>query len=332
MHSAVQDQSGLQSLPSDPTPQLSAPIVLTARTLLRVRSDITAGLRQENFGLRYVAAWNRLPEAIDRMQADVVLVDMDAADQTSDGIQHLSGHRLVTRLARQVQKRPIGLVVMTHLDFAEIEDLARAGIHAVVSPGADAHALIEQVRFALYCARRRYDFFAAQVPKVDVLDHINPARAERKRSGCEGKDDGWRLPDELWHRIEEFLPPTRYPERTRPADRRAMDAILLVLRSGVSWTRLPKNLGAAATSRARVQYWTACGIMEEMLATGLAAEAGWEHLHWDKLAPVFSPTVARVARTEASETDIAVQLPETSRVPTPMLDPKVSTPVNLSRL
>jgi CheY-like chemotaxis protein len=187
MNSAVQDQSGLQHLPSDQSPRPAAPIVLTARTLLRARSDITAGLRQENFGLRYVTAWNRLPEAIDRIQADVVLVDMDAADQMSDGIKHLSGHRLVTRLARQLHKRPIGLVVMTRLDFAEIEDLARAGIHAVVSPRADAPALIEQLRFALHCAQRRSDFLAAQAPKVRVLDRINSARAERKRPRCEGE-------------------------------------------------------------------------------------------------------------------------------------------------
>jgi transposase/DNA-binding NarL/FixJ family response regulator len=291
MNSAVQEQSDLQSLPSDPSPQPAAPVVLTAQTLLRGRSDITAGLRQENFDLRYVATWNRLPEAIDRIQADVVLVDMDAADQMCDGIQNLSGHRLVTLLARQLQRRLIGLVVMTCRDFAEIEDLARTGIHAIVSPRVDARALIEQVRAALYCARRRNDFSAAQAPNVHISERIKPARSERKRPRCEGEDDGWRLPDELWHRMEELLPPTRFPKRTRPTDRRAMDAIFFVLRSGVSWSKLPKSLGSATTSRARVQYWTACGIMEEMLAAGLAAETGWEHLHWDKLAPVFSPTV-----------------------------------------
>jgi transposase len=90
-----------------------------------------------------------------------------------------------------------------------------------------------------------------------------------------------------------------------------MDAIFFVLRSGVSWSKLPKSLGPATTSRARAQYWTACGIMEEMLAAVLTAGTGWEHLHWDKLALVSSPTVAPVAGTEASQTDSAVQLPET---------------------
>jgi transposase/AmiR/NasT family two-component response regulator len=331
MNSAVQEPSDLQSLPSDLSPQPDAVVVLTAQTLLRDRSDITASLHQENFDLRYVAAWNRLPEAIDRVQADVVLIDMDAADRMYDGVQNVSGHRLVALLARQLQRRPTGLVVMTCVDFAEIEDLSRAGIHAIVSPRVSAHALIEQLHFAFYCARRRCDLFGAPAPDVQISERTKPARIGRKRSGCEGEDDGWRLPDELWQRIERLLPPTRYPERTRPTDRRALDAIFFILRSGISWSKLPKSLGPATTSRARVQYWTACGIMKEMLAAGLAAVTGWEHLHWDKLAPVFSPLVAHVASTEASQTDIAVQLPEIRELPTPMSDLKLPTPVNLLR-
>jgi hypothetical protein len=181
MNSSVQEQSDQQSLPSDASLQPAALVVLTSQTLLRGRSDITAGLRQENFELRYVAAWNRLQKAIDRIQADVVLVDMDAADQMYDGIQNLSGHRLVSLLARQLQKRPMGLVVMTCLDFAEIEDLARAGIHSIVSPRAGVSALIEQLRFARERARRRYDFFAVPDPKIDASKRLKPARVERKR-------------------------------------------------------------------------------------------------------------------------------------------------------
>jgi transposase len=221
---------------------------------------------------------------------------------------------------------------MTCLDFAEIEDLARAGIHAIVSPRVSAHALIEQLRFALYCARQRCDFIAAQTPLEDISRRMKPERTDRRRSRPEGEDDGWRLPDELWHRIEELLPATRHPERTRPTDRRAMDAIFFVLRSGIPWSKLPKSLGSATTSRARLQYWTACGIMEEMLAAGLAAETSWEHVHWDKLAPIFSPTVAHLARTAASQTDIVVRLPETIGRPTSLVDSKLPTPVNLVRL
>ncbi len=52
------------------------------------------------------------------------------------------------------------------------------------------------------------------------------------------KDDGWRLSDELWARMEPLLPvhvPKPHPlgcHRRRVPDRAAMEAILFVLRTG----------------------------------------------------------------------------------------------------
>lgn len=51
------------------------------------------------------------------------------------------------------------------------------------------------------------------------------------------RDDGWRLPNWLWGRIEPLLPgPPLHPlgcQAPRVPDRDAMDAILLVLRTGM---------------------------------------------------------------------------------------------------
>ena len=57
--------------------------------------------------------------------------------------------------------------------------------------------------------------------------------------GLVSRDDGWRLPDWLWERMEPLLPPPpRHPlgcHRPRVPDREAMNAILLVLRTGMQW-------------------------------------------------------------------------------------------------
>ena len=55
-------------------------------------------------------------------------------------------------------------------------------------------------------------------------------------------DDQWRIPDTLWERIEPLLPP-RPPHplgchNPRVGDRRAMDAIFFVLRTGCQWNAL----------------------------------------------------------------------------------------------
>lgn len=55
-------------------------------------------------------------------------------------------------------------------------------------------------------------------------------------------DLNWRIPDELWSRIEPLLPPGK-PHRFKghyPAvpSRKAMDAIFFVLRTGCQWNAL----------------------------------------------------------------------------------------------
>ena len=56
------------------------------------------------------------------------------------------------------------------------------------------------------------------------------------------RDDGWRMPDWLWERIEPLLPERPFhplgTHRSRVPDRDAMDAILLVLRTGMQWNAL----------------------------------------------------------------------------------------------
>ena len=52
----------------------------------------------------------------------------------------------------------------------------------------------------------------------------------------------WRIPDELWERIVPLLPPRKpHPlgcHRPRVDDRKAMDAIFFVLRTGCQWNAL----------------------------------------------------------------------------------------------
>lgn len=75
----------------------------------------------------------------------------------------------------------------------------------------------------------------------------------------------WRLPDELWERIQPRLPP-RQPHplgchRSRVDDRLAMDAICYVLRTGGPWNAL-KETGICSSSAAhrRFQEWTAADV------------------------------------------------------------------------
>jgi putative transposase len=63
-------------------------------------------------------------------------------------------------------------------------------------------------------------------------------------------DDGWRIPDPLWERIEPLLPKRhRHRKGGRPPLpwRGVLDGIFFVLRTGCQWKALPKAFGSASS-------------------------------------------------------------------------------------
>ena len=79
----------------------------------------------------------------------------------------------------------------------------------------------------------------------------------------------WHIPDELSARLEPVLPPSKpHPRgRHRPGvdDRKSMDAILFVLRTGCQWNAL--NETGICSSRAaqhRFQKWLEAAVFQEL--------------------------------------------------------------------
>ncbi len=103
------------------------------------------------------------------------------------------------------------------------------------------------------------------------------------------KDDGWRVPDELWRRIEPLLPARpEHPlgcHNPRVPDRQALDGILLVLRTGMQWGAL-KATGLCHPSSAyrRFREWLAAGVFREFWRQGLMAYDGLARIDWRWLA------------------------------------------------
>jgi len=92
--------------------------------------------------------------------------------------------------------------------------------------------------------------------------------------GLVSRDDGWRLPDWLWERIEPLLPsPPSHPlgcHRPRVRDRDAMDAILLVLRTGMQWNALTvTGICTSSSAHRRFQEWEQAGVFHEIWRQGL---------------------------------------------------------------
>jgi transposase len=97
------------------------------------------------------------------------------------------------------------------------------------------------------------------------------------------------LDDALWTRIEPLLPKRRsrrrqYAGRKPIPDRAALTGILFVLRSGIPWNMLPREMGCGSGTVCwrRLARWQRAGVWKKLHAVLLAAlrERGELHLDW----------------------------------------------------
>jgi putative transposase len=68
----------------------------------------------------------------------------------------------------------------------------------------------------------------------------------------------WKVSDEVWERVRTLVPRARsYIKggRRRMDDHKAFEAIVYVLRMGIQWNTLPRELGARSTVHDRFQQW-----------------------------------------------------------------------------
>ena len=95
------------------------------------------------------------------------------------------------------------------------------------------------------------------------------------------------MPDELWNRIAPLLPPhPPRPKGGRPPldDRKVLTGILFVLKTGIQWEELPKEMscGCGMTCWRRLRDWTLCGVWLFILAH-LHQELGAEgRINWER--------------------------------------------------
>ena len=83
----------------------------------------------------------------------------------------------------------------------------------------------------------------------------------------------WRIPDELWERIVPLLP-ARKPHplgchRPRVDDRKAMDAIFFVLRTGCQWGALDATgICSHSAAHRRFQAWIEADVFVALWEQG----------------------------------------------------------------
>lgn len=97
-------------------------------------------------------------------------------------------------------------------------------------------------------------------------------------------NDSYKIPDALWAEIEALLPPDKpKPKGGRPrmSNRKAMNAIFYLLRTGCQWKALPRSLGASSTVHDRFQQWQKAGVFHRMWGAGLGKYDELKGLDWE---------------------------------------------------
>jgi transposase len=99
------------------------------------------------------------------------------------------------------------------------------------------------------------------------------------------------LTDELWRRVEPLLPSPaprrfRYPGRRPLTHRQALTGILFVLKTGINWNDLPRELGCGSGSRCRrrLAEWHEAGVWAQLHALLLDELRGADKIDWSRAA------------------------------------------------
>ncbi len=123
-------------------------------------------------------------------------------------------------------------------------------------------------------------------------------------------DDQWRIPQALWERIEPLLPPRPlHPlgcHNPRVDDRKAMDAIFFVLRTGCQWNALnATGICSSSSAHRRFQEWISAGVFVNLWAQGLEEYDELKGLDWEWLSMDGAMTKAPLGgeRTGKNPTD-----------------------------
>jgi transposase len=89
-----------------------------------------------------------------------------------------------------------------------------------------------------------------------------------------------RLSDAQWEQARPLLPAHNREGRPRADDRRTLEGILYILRTGAPWGDLPRAYGSPVTCWRRLAEWEASGVWERVWATLLATLTTPERLIW----------------------------------------------------
>ena len=94
-------------------------------------------------------------------------------------------------------------------------------------------------------------------------------------------NEAWRVPDELWAKIESLLPKKRRRFGRPPIPQRTIfDGIFYVLRTGCQWKAAPREFGSGSSLHRWFQRWVEKRVFRKLWEVGLFEYDKLKHIKW----------------------------------------------------
>lgn len=93
----------------------------------------------------------------------------------------------------------------------------------------------------------------------------------------------WEVDDVLWERIRPLLviqKVRKKPGRPRSDDRKILNGLIWLARTGSQWSAIPPRYGPKSTVHDRFQEWVEAGVFEKAWALLLQDFDGLEGINW----------------------------------------------------
>lgn len=139
--------SGVALLPlawECPGPQLL--IVMPARA---GRTEFSERLSEAGYAVAITEVACEALDYAEQAPLDGIVLDLDALYEVGAGQAMLSGFRLLELLWRAVRARPTALVVLTALDYAELDDVLRRRVDALLDRSSTPAQILARLEAAL---------------------------------------------------------------------------------------------------------------------------------------------------------------------------------------
>ena len=115
----------------------------------------------------------------------------------------------------------------------------------------------------------------------------------------------WRVPDELWEKIEPILAehdPPKKSGRPRVDQRAVLEAIVFRLRTGCQWNRLPKEFPDDSSVHRAFQRWVELGVLDLVWAALIEECEELGGVNWEWQAADGAMGKARFGGTSSGPT------------------------------